>query len=569
MNRSAYTAVPQSLPVDSFSVQFPSPPISPGSASFKNDAIQLESLNISIPVPDHEPQMSPISELLLDASRARGRLIKLVGMPQVTDPSGTHSDSGSGSESEDSPCLKDSRDEELPTRPPMVPMGFDARGRPIVDVIDSLDEDPFTLESFEHMIRVHAAKGKDFIIARVATVDTLEKNRFYYSYYSAHYINKVLFRTQPEEGLLHRMKAKNPLNNMVIVGDVHYYTVKAAAVNIALLTNKNVSPTSILSTATINDQFDSDTWKNDIDSVAKALLGKINRFLQLSGLQSSGAPKLRLIMRPEGLIDDAGEGSSIHDTRTEVAAESHANPAGDGLTILAHLDKFRAYLKTLNSDADRTDYCTEFEILRNRYQHELAGNHMAPREARLSSFVNDSGRANGTLTFEEWLKTFEVSATPSSNASVSSEIYFPPTLKLRKRPVDNFDSNAHATKITIESPVAESGANEKLYYVAEYFASDDDFLMKSAVRTVFRENALESDDAVLFTLPSSSQPVEEQMQGEQHPALRNFIYSIETGNAWLTSNVTFKIGLLLYLALGFLSVLLFGKCLILSVFIWH
>ncbi|KAI8621350.1 hypothetical protein BC830DRAFT_1039243, partial [Chytriomyces sp. MP71] len=61
-----------------------------------------------------------------------------------------------------------------------------------------------------------------FLLARVVTVDPQEETRFYYSY-SAHHINKVLFRTQPEEGLLHRMKAKNPLNNMVIIGDVHYY----------------------------------------------------------------------------------------------------------------------------------------------------------------------------------------------------------------------------------------------------------------------------------------------------------------------------------------------------------
>ncbi|KAI9333724.1 hypothetical protein BDR26DRAFT_805798 [Obelidium mucronatum] len=102
-------------------------------------------------------------------------------------------------------------------------MGLDEKGRPIVDVIDSMDEDPFTLDSFEKMIRCHAAKGKDFLLARVATVDPQDETRFYYSYYSAHQINKVLFRTQPEEGLLHRMKAKNPLNNMVIMGDVHYY----------------------------------------------------------------------------------------------------------------------------------------------------------------------------------------------------------------------------------------------------------------------------------------------------------------------------------------------------------
>lgn len=96
--------------------------------------------------------------------------------------------------------------------------------REVVDVLDACDEDPFTLETFESMINLHAEKNLDFIIARVCTVrfdfyqfslnsftkvDPDDETRFYYSYYAAHHINKVLFRTQPEEGLLHRMRAKN------------------------------------------------------------------------------------------------------------------------------------------------------------------------------------------------------------------------------------------------------------------------------------------------------------------------------------------------------------------------
>ncbi|KAJ3128007.1 hypothetical protein HK098_005343 [Nowakowskiella sp. JEL0407] len=94
---------------------------------------------------------------------------------------------------------------------------------PIIDILDSQNEEPFTLESFDDLIQLHAESGKDFIIARVKTDDPNDSSRSYYSYYAAHNINKVLFRTQPEEGLLHRMRAKNPLNNMTIIGDVHYY----------------------------------------------------------------------------------------------------------------------------------------------------------------------------------------------------------------------------------------------------------------------------------------------------------------------------------------------------------
>ncbi|KAF9284934.1 hypothetical protein BGZ68_004285, partial [Mortierella alpina] len=100
-----------------------------------------------------------------------------------------------------------------------------------IDQLDALDEDPFTLDSFENLMRMHANKGKDFILARVTTQDPNDDTKHYYSYYGAHQINKVLFRTQPDEGLLHRMKARNPLNNMLVVGDVHYYIVSADEIN--------------------------------------------------------------------------------------------------------------------------------------------------------------------------------------------------------------------------------------------------------------------------------------------------------------------------------------------------
>ena len=90
--------------------------------------------------------------------------------------------------------------------------------------IDADMEDPFMLETFADLIEGHHAHGKDFIIARIITEC---EGKLYANFYDGHQINRILFRTQPEEGLLHRMKAKNPMNNLTIVGDVHYYVVKA------------------------------------------------------------------------------------------------------------------------------------------------------------------------------------------------------------------------------------------------------------------------------------------------------------------------------------------------------
>ncbi|PJF19869.1 hypothetical protein PSACC_00319 [Paramicrosporidium saccamoebae] len=93
------------------------------------------------------------------------------------------------------------------------------------EYLDAANEETFTLETFESLIRVARVSGKSFLLARVTTVDPNNLTKLYFSYYAAHHINRVIFRTQPEEGLLHRMKSRNPLNNMLIVGDVHYFAV--------------------------------------------------------------------------------------------------------------------------------------------------------------------------------------------------------------------------------------------------------------------------------------------------------------------------------------------------------
>ena len=92
-------------------------------------------------------------------------------------------------------------------------------------IIDAWDEECFTLEPFEFHIKSAVASHKEFILARVTTVHPGDSSKMYHSHYSAFHINKVLFRTQHSQGLLHKMKAKNPLNNMPIVGDVLYFSV--------------------------------------------------------------------------------------------------------------------------------------------------------------------------------------------------------------------------------------------------------------------------------------------------------------------------------------------------------
>lgn len=101
-------------------------------------------------------------------------------------------------------------------------------------ILDCEAEESFTLETFGNLIKAAKSANKDFIIARITTLDPSgAKPHIYHSHYSAHQINKILFRTQPEEALLHRMKSRNPLNNMLIVGDVNYYVIRPKDVEAA------------------------------------------------------------------------------------------------------------------------------------------------------------------------------------------------------------------------------------------------------------------------------------------------------------------------------------------------
>lgn len=99
------------------------------------------------------------------------------------------------------------------------------------EYFDGRNEECFVLDSFNALIQQSRNGKKDFLLARVMTVDPTDPTRTYWSYYSAHQINKVLFRTQPDQDMLHRMRCRNPLNNMLIVGNVHYFSISPEEVD--------------------------------------------------------------------------------------------------------------------------------------------------------------------------------------------------------------------------------------------------------------------------------------------------------------------------------------------------
>lgn len=103
-----------------------------------------------------------------------------------------------------------------------------------LDVINAEEGEPFTLETFKKSILESLKSGKEYIIAKVTTSDPNNAASLYNYYYSAYEINKILFKYESDRHLLHRMKVRNPMNNMFIMGQVYYYKVTNDALSQAL-----------------------------------------------------------------------------------------------------------------------------------------------------------------------------------------------------------------------------------------------------------------------------------------------------------------------------------------------
>lgn len=108
--------------------------------------------------------------------------------------------------------------------------------KPKLDEIDANTHETFTLEELGTLIAAYRKKNKDFILARVTTPDPENNSVFYNFYYAAAEINRILFRYEPSRRLLHRMKVKNPLNNMYIIGQVYYYKITPHDVDKSIIT---------------------------------------------------------------------------------------------------------------------------------------------------------------------------------------------------------------------------------------------------------------------------------------------------------------------------------------------
>ncbi|KAF9537985.1 hypothetical protein EC957_007395 [Mortierella hygrophila] len=454
----------------------------------------------------------------------------------------------------------------------------------VVDELDAMDEDPFTLDSFENLMRMHARKGKDFIIARVTTHDPNDGEKHYHSYYGAHQINKVLFRTQPDEGLLHRMKARNPLNNMLVVGDVHYYLISAADVNAVrpLPTVVRSSSASISShssrmsrcsklaaqaiasqsaSARSSPILGSDMSLFSRSSDLESPVSIISPLMALSILNADQEDPIHLggsdcdggssssttpasataehdVIEPHKPRRRGSQGSTSSTTLTATFPQGTATfhhqpgrpsrlreaieteepcdtPASTLTTAGAGSFAEDAFSPTTppahhahpsSSQASPSSAAGQSPLFQS-----LMGGRVRNRSSTVSSVSSDESSTSTMSARSHASKCSTATNDSNSNATSSSnECYSPSVLG---SPINN--SNLDNTQDKDKKPNSKGSGDDSVIYKFRYLASDDDFLLRSTVRQTFKINALETWDAILFTISDNALREYSSQGGEQ------------------------------------------------------
>ncbi|KAJ3126471.1 hypothetical protein HK101_005748, partial [Irineochytrium annulatum] len=196
------------------------------------------------------------------------------------------------------------------------------------------------------------------------------------------------------------------------------------------------------------------------------------------------------------------------------------------------------------------------------------------RKVRSTSYLNDSSASSSsasssttgcpTTDINSWVQnhiSLSASTSPTTNNNPAFELG-PLSIRpaLIKRTSDLECAIAIPAAVQAGSPTYTPSM---MFHTAEFIGTDDDFLMKTSMRAIFRDNAVESSDAVLFSIPvvAGSTAVDADEDGEdgeeagQHPALRHFRFRIseEGEDGWkLLRYKVVRVAIVAYLGVGVL-----------------
>ncbi|OUM61395.1 hypothetical protein PIROE2DRAFT_62528 [Piromyces sp. E2] len=114
-----------------------------------------------------------------------------------------------------------------------------------------------------------------------------------------------------------------------------------------------------------------------------------------------------------------------------------------------------------------------------------------------------------------------------------------------------------------EAPNSDEDEDENtVVFRAEFYATDDDFLMRRDVRSYFKENALEEKDSILFTLSNNPTTINQEgnaINAIQHPLLSFINYTFFDDTATNETLNVFSNGIKWLLAAYFLFAFLLVK----------
>ncbi|KAI8812512.1 hypothetical protein BJ742DRAFT_705616 [Cladochytrium replicatum] len=440
---------------------------------------------------------------------------------------------------------------------------LDSGGEKVLDSVSAEYEDSFCLDTFGDLIKAHRASSKCFILARVQTWDHKQPEKAFYSYYDAFQLNKTLFQTQQylSKKLIHRLHVLNPLTNTDIIGNVSYFMVKPGSQQEAKpdATTKSdvfshkldtpdpeLQPSKTLEIeagmyatkkrATVDpiitqqlpltidippatpavreiEKGEPATWTLGGPSVSaeeenpprRPSLGVITRRLSLSPTRRMSlsprrksaplsAPVNRVIL-PLSPIPATNPTSDISNQpaqqprrHTSYNAETMLKPPPSLVPTTIHAKQQQKIIVPPGK-------ITRFTLPVPTDELQNVAPPTAARRRRSLSYVNAVSASGVKASFQEWLEMVsEESPHPEQDFDV----------------VKPFGSSAVTTEplgTTAKSPKTAA----PVIYDALLFATDNDFLETSKTRAIFKENALQPEDAKLFEMPPYT--------GESEPAV--------------------------------------------------
>lgn len=327
--------------------------------------------------------------------------------------------------------------------------------------LNANESETFTLEEYRKIILDFRMQNKDLILARVNTPDPYRQDLVYSYYYIASEVNKVLFKYESSRRLLHRMKVRNPLNNMYIIGQVQYYRIKKEEVDRAIVDCFFRDIRLRYAEGDLPNQTFHPSTGMGLDPNNLGEKNEISAFSEV----------FRTMKSDESLVSDQS-------VQTEPKKPQINHPLDKLLREkMKKKKKAKKETKIYMKDDDKEESDTEKdplpqEVLRMFDEGEIEfpvipEQYVNKTEGLDESSVNDPQKALNIL-----------------NNSSSTNL---------KKDTKQTEMNLFQEQKQVSFPVM-------LNYTADFFATDDDFLLRNDIRDYFKKNSVDPSENFLFEL---------------------------------------------------------------------